>query len=156
MCLDPRIGDHYNNPSFGYGGYCLPKDTKQLLSNYATIPQAMFGAVVESNMLRKEFITSKILEKKPKLVGIFRLVMKKGSDNFRESAIFSVMELLQASGTELLVYEPILKEDGANFKVTHDLESFKKDCDLILANRMDEVLLDVSDKVLTRDLYGEN
>tara|TARA_Y100000766_G_scaffold276517_1_gene280776 strand:- start:108 stop:1274 length:1167 start_codon:yes stop_codon:yes gene_type:complete len=153
---DLRIGKGYNNPSFGYGGYCLPKDTKQLLSNYSTIPQAMFGAVVESNMLRKEFITSKILEKKPKLVGIFRLVMKKGSDNFRESAIFSVMELLQASGTELLVFEPILKEDGANFKVTHDLESFKKDCDLILANRMDEVLLDVSDKVLTRDLYGEN
>lgn len=153
---DNRIGKGYNNPSFGYGGYCLPKDTKQLLSNYATIPQAMFGAVVESNILRKEFITSIILEKKPKLVGIFRLVMKKGSDNFRESAIFDVMELLKASGTELLVYEPMLDEIGANFEVTHDLESFKKNSDLILANRMDKALLNVSDKVFTRDVYGEN
>jgi UDPglucose 6-dehydrogenase len=153
---DNRIGKGYNNPSFGYGGYCLPKDTKQLLSNYATIPQAMFGAVVESNILRKEFITSIILEKKPKLVGIFRLVMKKGSDNFRESAIFAVMEFLKASGTELLVYEPMLDEIDANFEVTHDLESFKKNSDLILANRMDKALLNVSDKVFTRDVYGEN
>ena len=153
---DLRIGKGYNNPSFGYGGYCLPKDTKQLLSNYATIPQAIFGAVVESNMLRKEFIASKILEKNPKLVGIFRLVMKKGSHNFRESAIFAVMELLQASGIELLVYEPILNEDDRNFEVTNDLEGFKKNCDLILANRMEKVLLDVSDKVFTRDLYGDN
>ncbi len=153
---DLRIGKGYNNPSFGYGGYCLPKDTKQLLSNYATIPQAIFGAVVESNMLRKEFIASKILEKNPKLVGIFRLVMKKGSHNFRESAIFAVMELLQASGIELLVYEPILNEDDRNFEVTNDLEGFKKNCDLILANRMEKVLLDVSDKVFTRDIYGDN
>lgn len=153
---DNRIGKGYNNPSFGYGGYCLPKDTKQLLSNYATIPQAMFGAVVESNILRKEFITSIILEKKPKLVGVFRLVMKKGSDNFRESAIFAVMEFLKASGTELLVYEPMLDEIDANFEVTHDLESFKKNSDLILANRMDKALLNVSDKVFTRDVYGEN
>jgi len=153
---DLRIGKGYNNPSFGYGGYCLPKDTKQLLSNYATIPQAIFGAVVESNMLRKEFIASKILEKNPKLVGIFRLVMKKGSHNFRESAIFDVMELLQASGIELLVYEPILNEDDRNFEVTNDLEGFKKNCDLILANRMEKVLLDVSDKVFTRDIYGDN
>jgi UDPglucose 6-dehydrogenase len=116
----------------------------------------MFGAVVESNILRKEFITSIILEKKPKLVGIFRLVMKKGSDNFRESAIFAVMEFLKASGTELLVYEPMLDEIDANFEVTHDLESFKKNSDLILANRMDKALLNVSDKVFTRDVYGEN
>ena len=153
---DPRVGKGYNNPSFGYGGYCLPKDTKQLLANFASIPQGLFGAVVESNGLRKAFIASKILEKKPKQVGIFRLVMKKGSDNFRESAIFSVMELLEKAGTALLVYEPLLGKTDAAFALTHDLEHFKSSCDLILANRMDDALVSVADKVFTRDLYGEN
>ena len=153
---DPRVGKGYNNPSFGYGGYCLPKDTKQLLANFASIPQGLFKAVVESNGLRKAFIASKILEKKPKQVGIFRLVMKKGSDNFRESAIFSVMELLEKAGTALLVYEPLLSKTDAAFALTHDLEHFKSSCDLILANRMDDALVSVADKVFTRDLYGEN
>jgi UDPglucose 6-dehydrogenase len=153
---DPRVGKGYNNPSFGYGGYCLPKDTKQLLANYASIPQGLFRAVVESNGLRKAFIASKILEKKPKQVGIFRLVMKKGSDNFRESAIFSVMELLEKAGTALLVYEPLLSKTDTTFALTHDLEYFKSSCDLILANRMDDALVSVADKVFTRDLYGEN
>jgi len=153
---DPRVGKGYNNPSFGYGGYCLPKDTKQLLANFASIPQGLFRAVVESNDLRKAFIASKILQKKPKQVGIFRLVMKKGSDNFRESAIFSVMELLEKAGTALLVYEPLLSKTDTAFAVTHDLEHFKSSCDLILANRMDDVLVSVADKVFTRDLYGEN
>ena len=153
---DPRVGKGYNNPSFGYGGYCLPKDTKQLLANFASIPQGLFRAVVESNDLRKAFIASKILEKKPKQVGIFRLVMKKGSDNFRESAIFSVMELLEKAGTALLVYEPLLSKTDTTFALTHDLEHFKSSCDLILANRMDDALASVADKVFTRDLYGEN
>jgi len=153
---DPRVGKGYNNPSFGYGGYCLPKDTKQLLANFASIPQGLFRAVVESNGLRKAFIASKILEKKPKQVGIFRLVMKKGSDNFRESAIFSVMELLEKAGTALLVYEPLLSKTDTTFALTHDLEHFKSSCDLILANRMDDALVSVADKVFTRDLYGEN
>ena len=153
---DPRVGKGYNNPSFGYGGYCLPKDTKQLLANFANIPQGLFRAVVESNGLRKAFIASKILEKKPKQVGIFRLVMKKGSDNFRESAIFSVIELLEKAGTALLVYEPLLSKTDTSFSLTHDLEYFKKNCDLILANRMDDALVCVADKVFTRDLYGEN
>lgn len=153
---DPRIGVGYNNPSFGYGGYCLPKDTKQLLANFMNIPQSLFGAVVESNELRKTFIASKILEKQPKLVGIFRLVMKKGSDNFRESAIFSVMELLEKAGTTLLIYEPLISKSDTDFELTHDLEHFKTCCDLILANRIDDELLSVADKVFTRDLYGEN
>jgi len=153
---DPRVGKGYNNPSFGYGGYCLPKDTKQLLANFASIPQGLFQAVVESNDLRKAFIASKILEKKPKQVGIFRLVMKKGSDNFRESAIFSVMELLEKAGTALLVYEPLLSKTDTSFTLTHDLEHFKSSCDLILANRMDDELVSVAEKVFTRDLYGEN
>jgi len=153
---DPRVGKGYNNPSFGYGGYCLPKDTKQLLANFASIPQGLFSAVVESNGLRKAFIVSKILEKKPKQVGIFRLVMKKGSNNSRESAIFSVMELLEKAGTALLVYEPLLNKTDAAFALTHDLEYFKSSCDLILANRMDDALVSVADKVFTRDLYGEN
>ena len=153
---DPRIGKGYNNPSFGYGGYCLPKDTKQLLANFGSIPQGLFRAVVESNGLRKAFIASKILQNKPKQVGIFRLVMKKGSDNFRESAIFSVMELLEKAGKALLVYEPLLSKTDTAFALTHDLEHFKSSCDLILANRMDDALVSVADKVFTRDLYGEN
>jgi UDPglucose 6-dehydrogenase len=153
---DPRIGKGYNNPSFGYGGYCLPKDTKQLLANFENIPQGIFGAVVKSNQLRKEFIASKILEKKPKRVGIFRLVMKKGSDNFRESAIFSLMELLEAAGVALLIFEPLIYDQDTTFALTHDLEHFKRSCDLILANRMDDSLLSVANKVFTRDVYGEN
>lgn len=153
---DPRIGVGYNNPSFGYGGYCLPKDTKQLLANYGTIPQGILGAVVKSNQFRKEFIVSNILKRNPELVGIFRLVMKKGSDNFRNSAILSVIDLLKKAGIELLIYEPLLKEDEIDFRVTNDLEYFKSISDLILANRMDDELVSVSHKVFTRDLYGEN
>lgn len=153
---DPRVGKGYNNPSFGFGGYCLPKDTKQLLANYANIPQSLFSAVVESNIKRKAFIASKILKKQPKQVGIFRLVMKKDSDNFRESAIFSVIELLEKAGTALLVYEPLLSKSDTSLTLTHDLEHFKSRCDLIIANRMDNALLSVADKVFTRDFYGED
>ena len=156
VSTDPRIGDYYNNPSFGYGGYCLPKDTKQLLANFANIPQGIFKSVVESNALRKDFIAKKILASNPKMIGIYRLVMKKGSDNFRESAIFSVMELLEKAGKALLVYEPLLSQTDAAFALTHDLEHFKSSCDLILANRMDDELVSVADKVFTRDLYGQN
>lgn len=153
---DPRVGKGYNNPSFGYGGYCLPKDTKQLLANFENIPQGIFGAVIESNSLRKEFIASKILEKNPSIVGVYRLVMKKGSDNFRESAMFDVIEHLKASGLDLLLYEPLIREDDTNFIVTHDLDYFKMTSDLIIANRFEEELLNVSHKIFTRDLFGEN
>ena len=153
---DPRIGEGYNNPSFGYGGYCLPKDTKQLLANFGNIPQGIFKSVVEGNLLRKEFIAQKVLSSNPEMIGIYRLVMKMGSDNFRESAIFSVMELLEKAGKALLVYEPLLSQTDAAFALTHDLEHFKSSCDLILANRMDDALASVADKVFTRDLYGEN
>ena len=156
VSTDPRIGDYYNNPSFGYGGYCLPKDTKQLLASFETIPQGIFKAVIESNILRKDFIAQKILASNPKMIGIYRLVMKKGSDNFRESAIFSVMELLEKAGKALLVYEPLLSKTDTAFALTHDLEHFKTSCDLILVNRMDDALVSVADKVFTRDLYGEN
>jgi len=156
VSTDPRIGAGYNNPSFGYGGYCLPKDTKQLLANFKNIPQGIFKAVVESNLLRKEFIAQKVLSSNPEMIGIYRLVMKKGSDNFRESAIFSVMELLEKAGKAMLVYEPLLSQTDVAFALTHDLEHFKSSCDLILANRMDDALVSVVDKVFTRDLYGEN
>ncbi|MDA0900419.1 MAG: nucleotide sugar dehydrogenase [Proteobacteria bacterium] len=156
VSTDPRIGDYYNNPSFGYGGYCLPKDTKQLLASFETIPQGIFKAVIESNILRKDFIAQKILATNPKIIGIYRLVMKKGSHNFRESAIFSVMELLEKAGRALLVYEPLLSKTDTAFALTHDLEHFKSSCDLILANRMDDELVSVADKVFTRDLYGKN
>jgi len=156
VSTDPRIGNYYNNPSFGYGGYCLPKDTKQLLANFANIPQGIFKSVVESNALRKEFIAQKVLASNPKIIGIYRLVMKKDSHNFRESAIFSVMELLEKAGKALLVYEPLLSKTDTAFALTHDLEHFKSSCDLILANRMDDALVSVADKVFTRDLYGEN
>ena len=156
VSTDPRIGDGYNNPSFGYGGYCLPKDTKQLLANFENIPQGIFRAVIESNILRKDFIAQKILLFSPNIIGIHRLVMKKDSDNFREAAIFDVMEILKKQGKTLLVYEPLLSENHEEFKVTHDLTYFKKTSDIILANRMGEELMDVTAKVFTRDIYGEN
>lgn len=153
---DPRIGEGYNNPSFGYGGYCLPKDTKQLLANYSDIPQGIFTAVVESNKLRKEFIAKKILNKNFSKVGIFRLVMKKNSDNYRDSAILDVIKILIESGQDLLVYEPLIKESDFLFPVTNDLDFFKNSCDLVIANRMDKCLIDIQNKLFTRDIFGEN
>ena len=153
---DPRIGEGYNNPSFGYGGYCLPKDTKQLLSNFENIPQGIFKSVIESNVLRKDFIAQKILSLNLNIIGIHRLVMKKGSDNFRESAIFDIMQILKKKGMTLIVFEPLLSVDHPEFQVTHDLSYFKATSDIILTNRMDEELMDVHVKVFTRDIYGEN
>jgi len=156
VCLDPRIGGHYNNPSFGYGGYCLPKDTKQLLANYKNVPQTMIEAVVKSNAVRKEFIADQILERKPKVVGVYRLTMKSNSDNFRASAIQDVMKHIRANGVPIIVYEPTL-EDGSEFfhsRVVNDLETFKAQADVILANRFDaDILGDVEEKVYTRDLF---
>lgn len=154
---DPRIGNDYNNPSFGYGGYCLPKDTKQLLANFTNIPQDIFSAVVNSNNSRKKFIANEILAKKLSKIGIFRLIMKKGSENFRESAIFDIIKILSKENLDIFVYEPLLKKEFYNdFKVTHDLDYFKDSCDLILTNRMDIKLNDVVNKVYTRDIYGDN
>lgn len=154
---DPRIGNDYNNPSFGYGGYCLPKDTKQLLANFTNIPQDIFSAVVNSNNSRKKFIASEILAKKLSKIGIFRLIMKKGSENFRESAIFDIIKIISKKNLDIVVYEPLLKKKFYNdFKVTHDLDYFKDSCDLILTNRMDIKLNDVVKKVYTRDIYGDN
>ena len=156
VSMDPRIGAGYNNPSFGYGGYCLPKDTKQLLANFEDIPQGILKSVIESNVLRKDFIAQKILSFNPNIVGIHRLVMKKGSDNFRESATFDVMQILKKQGKTLLVFEPLLSENHTEFQVTHDLTYFKKTSDIVIANRMNEELIDVQAKVFTRDIYGEN